>query len=250
MKKLTLFFVLLFTSLTVLAQDVIVKKDGSTILSKVMEINGTEIKYKKWSNQDGPLYTINKTEISTINYQNGEMEVFSEETTAVNNQQTYDNSGQPHYLYGVLELDRHNGSITWNGNPVSAEDGYYLLGEKAFDEIEGGFRMYNTGKIFYTIHFTTLLAGGLFYGIGYAKDNNALKTLGYVNWGITIPCLVLAFPFQLSGLNRMDSVVEEYNRKNETYNKSTSVFLSPSLIRTEIPQSTGVGMGLTFSMSF
>lgn len=30
-----------------LVQDVIVKKDGSTILSKVLEVNTSEIKYKK-----------------------------------------------------------------------------------------------------------------------------------------------------------------------------------------------------------
>ncbi len=32
------------------AQDVIVKCDGSTILTKVLEVNQTDIKYKKFSN--------------------------------------------------------------------------------------------------------------------------------------------------------------------------------------------------------
>ena len=36
------------------SQDVILKKDNTTILSKVLEVTSTEIKYKKWSNQDGP----------------------------------------------------------------------------------------------------------------------------------------------------------------------------------------------------
>ena len=58
------------------AQDIIVKKDGSTVLSKVMEIGSTEIKYKKWSNQDGPLYTIAVSELLSINYENGEKETF------------------------------------------------------------------------------------------------------------------------------------------------------------------------------
>ena len=60
-----------------MAQDVIVKQDGSTILSKVMEINSAEIKYKKWSNVDGPIYAISRSEVLSINYQNGEVEVFS-----------------------------------------------------------------------------------------------------------------------------------------------------------------------------
>ena len=74
MKKLSLLIVLLCVSFVTIAQDVIVKKDGSTIQSKVMEINETEIKYKKWSNQDGPLYSIKSNEVYSISFQNGEVE--------------------------------------------------------------------------------------------------------------------------------------------------------------------------------
>jgi len=80
------------------AQDVIVKKDGSTILSKVVEIGSAEVKYKKFSNQDGPMYTILKTEIQAINYENGEKESFSlQESTAPVPQRPQD-FGQTNYL--------------------------------------------------------------------------------------------------------------------------------------------------------
>ena len=46
----------LFAATTVYSQDIIVKKDGSTIISKVLEVGTSEIKYKKVSNQDGPTY--------------------------------------------------------------------------------------------------------------------------------------------------------------------------------------------------
>jgi len=75
MKKL--FILLSFVSLNVSAQDVIVKKDGSTILSKVLEVNVTDVKYKKFSNKKGPTYTISKSEIMSINYENGEKDEFS-----------------------------------------------------------------------------------------------------------------------------------------------------------------------------
>ena len=75
----------LFTTLFLLciagmamAQDVIVMKDQSTIMSKVLEITSTEIKYKKWDNQDGPLYSVSRSEIMSINYENGEVEFFTE----------------------------------------------------------------------------------------------------------------------------------------------------------------------------
>ena len=59
------------------AQDVIVKKDGNTITSKVTEITSSEIKYKKFSNQNGPTYTIGKNEVNYINYENGERETIN-----------------------------------------------------------------------------------------------------------------------------------------------------------------------------
>jgi len=70
-----MFFIL--CSSTVFAQDVIVKKDGSTILAKVLEVSIDNIKYKKHSNQNGPTYTIAKSEILVINYENGEKDNFS-----------------------------------------------------------------------------------------------------------------------------------------------------------------------------
>lgn len=76
MKK-KLFVFLFLCSVSVSAQDVIVKKDGCTILSKVLEVNTTDIKYKKFSNQSGPIYTISKSELLSVNYENGDKDDFS-----------------------------------------------------------------------------------------------------------------------------------------------------------------------------
>ena len=58
------------------AQDLVVKKDGTVIQAKVMKVGTTEVEYKKWSNQDGPQYSIAVADILAINYQNGEKETF------------------------------------------------------------------------------------------------------------------------------------------------------------------------------
>ena len=81
MKKI-LFLLLLLSSTSAFAQDVIVKKDGATILSKVIEIGTSEVKYKKFSNQNGPTYTIRISDILSINYQNGEREEFGNTRSA------------------------------------------------------------------------------------------------------------------------------------------------------------------------
>ncbi len=77
MKKLFLILISLSVS-NMFAQDIIVKKDGTTILSKVTEVSSSEVKYKKHSNLNGPTYTLATSEILSVNYENGEKENFGE----------------------------------------------------------------------------------------------------------------------------------------------------------------------------
>ena len=81
MKRL-LTALLALVSLTAFAQDIIICRNGDEISSKVLKISKTEIEYKKWSNQDGPTYTLEKAEVFMVKYQNGEKDVFKEEPAA------------------------------------------------------------------------------------------------------------------------------------------------------------------------
>ena len=80
MKKFLLLLMLL-CSIGASAQDVIVKRDGSTIVCRVVEVNKTVITYKKWSNLKGPNYVVEKAEVVSVNYENGEKDVFEEKDT-------------------------------------------------------------------------------------------------------------------------------------------------------------------------
>lgn len=81
MKRL-LTALLALVSLSAFAQDIIICRNGDEISSKVLKISKTEIEYKKWANQDGPTYTLEKAEVFMIKYQNGEKDVFKEEPAA------------------------------------------------------------------------------------------------------------------------------------------------------------------------
>lgn len=70
MKQL-LIFLFFLCSVSVLAQDEIVKKDGSTIVCRVVEVTTTEIAYKKWGNLNGSTYVMDKSLVAAINYENG-----------------------------------------------------------------------------------------------------------------------------------------------------------------------------------
>ena len=60
MKKgfISLLFLLSCGAWSAAAQDLIVKKDGSKIEAKVLEIGEKDIKYKKASHLDGPTYLV------------------------------------------------------------------------------------------------------------------------------------------------------------------------------------------------
>lgn len=81
-KFLLALIVLCFVSQRLQAQDVIVKKDGTTILSKVLEVNETNLRYKKFKNPQGPTYSISLSEIMSVNYENGEKDTFYKMRTA------------------------------------------------------------------------------------------------------------------------------------------------------------------------
>lgn len=76
-KNIIVFFIAIFplTSTNLSAQDLIVKSNGEQIKCKVEELTDTTIKYRKFKKPNGPLYNINKTEVVTVNFEDGTIEV-------------------------------------------------------------------------------------------------------------------------------------------------------------------------------
>lgn len=60
------------------AQDTIRFKNGVTKAVKVSEIGLSEVRYNDFSNPTGPIYVVNKNEISSIRYSNGVEDKFSD----------------------------------------------------------------------------------------------------------------------------------------------------------------------------
>ena len=79
MKKIS-FLVLMniFTILSCFAQDIITKKTAEDINVKVIEVTTSEVKYKNFDNLNGPTFTLSKSEILMIRYENGSKDIFTE----------------------------------------------------------------------------------------------------------------------------------------------------------------------------
>ena len=106
--------VLIVISITsVHAQDVIYKKNGEEIKAKVQKISELEIEYKKFENLEGPSYSIAKSIVLMIIYENGTKDIFAEkEETASNPTKTNLNPKQsnsvekvePNKVYQIFGL--------------------------------------------------------------------------------------------------------------------------------------------------
>ncbi len=78
MKKIIFSAVLVIAgNVAVSAQDLIVKNTGEDQQAKILEVGQNEIKYKKWDNLDGPVYSLSVSDILLIRYENGTNEVFN-----------------------------------------------------------------------------------------------------------------------------------------------------------------------------
>jgi len=62
------------------AQDVITLKNGTDINALVQKVGDIEIEYKRFDNSGGTNYTLKKSEILMIRYENGTKDIFLEET--------------------------------------------------------------------------------------------------------------------------------------------------------------------------
>ena len=78
MKKLSFFLLLSITVNLSYSQDLITKKSGEDIKVKVLEVATSEIKYRKSENLNGPIFTILKSEVLLVRYENGSKDIFNE----------------------------------------------------------------------------------------------------------------------------------------------------------------------------
>lgn len=61
------------------SQDTICMRNGDRIDAKVEQIDPDYVKYKRFSNPNGPLYVVERQDVAEIRYRNGSADVFSSE---------------------------------------------------------------------------------------------------------------------------------------------------------------------------
>jgi hypothetical protein len=119
MKNILLFILFICSSNIIKAQDTLSMRSGENILVKVIEVSnvrlklkntfkgyievGTaEVKYKKLDNLNGPVFSMLKSDLLMIKYQNGTSDDFSKEAQKIKNQKIWIRLGGPLLAAGLL----------------------------------------------------------------------------------------------------------------------------------------------------
>ena len=103
MKYILLFILFICSSNIIKAQDTLSMRSGENILVKVIEVGTSEVKYKKIDNLNGPIFSILKSDLLVIKYENGTKEDFS----SIKKIEEYNLSGIDPYIQGKNDAQRY-----------------------------------------------------------------------------------------------------------------------------------------------
>lgn len=239
---------LLFVTISIVsfAQDIIITKDKERIQAKILEVSKDEIKYKKFTYQDGPVFSIDIDEIVTVAYENGEVEIYNEETIEEKNEM----------IQAKAEALRKQEAMY--GTLIKEDDLYYLcdrdkrtkMDKEAYlefiqDNCPEAYKSYKTGNRLWKAGFgllgsglgMTLLVGTPLYVFGILEDyeeyriaGSVFLTMGSLATSGSIPLLVVG------GIKR--------NNSYEVYNDHCK---NPQYLSFSInAKANGVGLALNF----
>ncbi|MBQ7192368.1 MAG: hypothetical protein IJS00_05800 [Paludibacteraceae bacterium] len=102
MKKLFFFLTLMLLCLDAAAWDLIITRESGKIECRVEEVSETHIKYRKASNPQGPLFTLEVKDVATVIYENGEVQAFEEQPEPQQNQ--YNNQQMTYEAYQLQRM--------------------------------------------------------------------------------------------------------------------------------------------------
>ena len=211
-----------------MAQDVIVKKDGSTIVCRVEKVGQTDVTYKLWSDLKGSSYVMDKSLVSAINYENGKKETFSEATS----------------LY----------------TPNNQNDGVQTMNDKALIELDADMNKPNNPyKKVKMLRISGWISGGLLTVAGislicagqfnYSNDGSVLTYCGAgsiaLGLGLTTTCLIVANKQK----KKIDAALQSSSlyRYDIPFSNGSSLSVGADMLHDRIMDKRTVGLGLSYN---
>ena len=209
-------------ALSAWADDVIVSVKSERIDAIIQEISDTEVRYKKANNPNGPTFVMKTSEIATIIYSNGEVQVF-------------EHSEQPTSLGVVSEkvsqVKGIPGQITKEGNT------YYYNGEAmdldtylrftsvncpaAYNSYQSGKKIRKAGGALMGVGIPVLCGGIVMYALGfpgtlYRYGEEGLWIPGALFMGLGSGMVTASIPLMVVGNRRKQNSHLIFNEKCAT----------------------------------
>lgn len=202
MKRIVIMLLVVASTLLATAQDVIFLGANDSIVAKVLSVGTSEITYKKWSNLEGPDYSISVNQIAAIRYANGTYDFFNskntssqQETSSSANKMQLTRSGNTYY-YGNQVMNKHE-TLEW----LSTQNC-----PAAYEQFRSGMRTANAGWALMATGLMADLVGTLILTRG-----KNVPTAGYILVGIGGALEIACIPTIAVGYSKMHQTVNVYN---------------------------------------
>ena len=232
------------------AQDIILKKDGLELKTKVLEITEQQIRFKEFDFQNGPTRNLNISEVFMITYENGKKEVFNKPlekenisiSKALIQEEKIEETAKQNHT-NLLE------SLSIQGNKIYASNGVQLSKDEVRNKMQivpAALAQYDQGRSIRGVGFVffipqcILLGAGIGTLIGTLMGGKIQYTTTYILSGASIACGIPAIICFTVGNKQIQNSIGTYNRGINQKNMSA---LSLNL---GITQSGGIGIILKY----
>ena len=226
--KRWLIAIFILTSTSLFAQDIIVLKNGDEIKAIVQEIGTDAIKYKKFENQAGPTYTMTKSDVFMIKYQNGSKDVFQTENETksgiASTQQTdAANAKVQKYALVDMNLTMGRGGFYQGDRLMDMNETRRIISSnpEALHLFDSGKRLSNASAVMVGVGTVPILVG-LGYCIAAATQSEENKykadvyyTYGYIFMASGAPPLIVGMCLIGPGQRKFREACEVYNAGNK-----------------------------------
>lgn len=243
------------------AQDLITKNDGTDIKAKVLEVSPTEVRYKMWDNQEGPVFVLNAADILLIRFENGENYVIEKKEAAKADD-------HPLFFTSDVSILEQSGLKYEQLKEVYNSDDYdqlyrprYKLGYPWLNLLLPGLAQYCMSEPGLGTRFVLIyLGGGILSNIGssmsgsYTTDGHYVRSPSYgVGTALALTgCAIFVGTEIWSIINAYDvaKVKSLYVEDIRNYNRSYSFTLAPTVVYSTTPAgirpAPGIGLRVTF----
>lgn len=218
------------------AQDIITLNNGDEIQAKVMKISDSEIEYKLWTNQTGPIYAKSISDIFMIKFESGEKKVFEHRQPAMQN-----GGNNLAAVFGDEPMYKKGRDLYIGSRKLYQSDVISLFGINRADSYSSSRSEIMWGTILIPTGTAMVIAGGV---VAIVSEFDDLLGLWIPLLSTGVVAAAVGGILMGDGFSTINDLVDEYNSVNL---KHRTLSFYPALMQTP---TNGVASGIGLTLKF